>query len=400
MKLFKRVILSLCILLCFLIFGNKNVAFCTNETVTPVTEEELMQEQASLNLSKDARSQILKEKQKVQKTIKNLKAIKNNTQEFINTLDSNLEVLNNEMNAVNSSIVEKNAEILIITDDLNKAIIEQDKQYNSMKKRIKYIYELGDLTFANILFGSKDVSDLLEKTEYVNDIVKFDRDKLSELKEARANVEFQKQKLDAEQAALVLLQVEQTAKKESIETLIDEKTSEITNVQKELNLTQAELKKLEEEERKQDLIIQQIEAKIKARNSNRVLKSSLIWPCPSSHLISSTFGNRKQPKKGASTYHKGIDISASTGANVIASADGEVVISSYNYSSGNYIMIDHGSGVFTIYMHLSNKYVKEGKEVKQGDSIGTVGSTGVSTGPHLHFGVRKNGQYVDPQQFV
>ena len=116
--------------------------------------------------------------------------------------------------------------------------------------------------------------------------------------------------------------------------------------------------------------------------------------------ISSGFGDRESPTEGASSNHKGLDIGASTGADIIAAADGEVVIATYSYSAGNYIMLDHGGGVSTVYMHCSQLLVKKGDKVKQGQLIAKVGSTGYSTGPHLHFGIRSGGTYVNPKKYV
>lgn len=128
--------------------------------------------------------------------------------------------------------------------------------------------------------------------------------------------------------------------------------------------------------------------------------TSLIWPCPSSKRVTSEFGGRDAPIAGASSNHQGMDIGAPTGTNIIAAASGEVVISTYSYSAGNYIMISHGNGLMTVYMHCSQLLVSEGASVKQGDVIAKVGSTGYSTGPHLHFGVRVNGVYVNPRNYV
>ena len=128
-------------------------------------------------------------------------------------------------------------------------------------------------------------------------------------------------------------------------------------------------------------------------------KESFIWPI-SSTRITSKFGPRKPPIAGASDFHRGIDIGAKSGTDIHAAASGTVVISEYNYSAGNYIMISHGDGLYTVYMHCSKLLVSEGAKVAQGDTIGLVGSTGVSTAPHLHFGVRVNGQYVDPLGYV
>ena len=126
----------------------------------------------------------------------------------------------------------------------------------------------------------------------------------------------------------------------------------------------------------------------------------LIWPCPSSSRITSYFGSRSAPTKGASTNHKGIDIGAPTGTEIIAAAGGEVVTATYSSSAGNYIMISHGNSMYTVYMHCSSLSVSEGDQVKQGQVIGKVGSTGYSTGPHLHFGVRYDGEYRNPLNYV
>ena len=127
---------------------------------------------------------------------------------------------------------------------------------------------------------------------------------------------------------------------------------------------------------------------------------SFTWPCPASGRITSGFGGRKSPTKGASSNHQGIDISAPTGTSIVAAAAGEVVIATYSSSAGNYVMISHGGGVYTVYMHASSLLVSQGQSVKKGQTIAKVGSTGYSTGSHLHFGVRVNGSYVNPTKYV
>ena len=212
-------------------------------------------------------------------------------------------------------------------------------------------------------------------------------------------------KLSQEKDELVLLRQEETANKESIENLIFEKQKELEDTKSRINTSSSELKKLERDRAAQEEKILQMERAIEERErakagGKRTLQGGLIWPCPSSNRITSYFGKRKSPTKGASTDHKGIDIGAATGEKVIAAASGEVVVSTYSYSAGNYIMISHGSQVFTIYMHLSKRTVSEGDEVVKGQKIGEVGSTGVASGPHLHFGIRKNGAYVNPLTYV
>ena len=138
--------------------------------------------------------------------------------------------------------------------------------------------------------------------------------------------------------------------------------------------------------------------KVDANSGNIGVK--FIWPIPDSTRITSRFGPRKAPVAGASNYHKGVDVGAPKGTPIIAAAGGTVVISTYHYSAGNYVMINHGNGVYTVYMHASKLLVEVGDKVKQGEKIALVGTTGYSTGNHLHFGVRINGTYYDPLNYV
>ena len=124
------------------------------------------------------------------------------------------------------------------------------------------------------------------------------------------------------------------------------------------------------------------------------------WPLPVKGSISSRFGPRTAPTRGASTYHKGLDISVPAGTSVLAAKDGKVVIAQYSATAGNYIGISHGGGVYTYYMHNSRLLVKVGDKVKQGQVISKSGNTGVSTGPHLHFAVFAAGNYVNPEKYI
>lgn len=124
------------------------------------------------------------------------------------------------------------------------------------------------------------------------------------------------------------------------------------------------------------------------------------FPAPSYTRISDDYGNRIHPTLGVEKFHNGIDLAAPNGSPILAAYDGEVVAASYSSSMGNYVMIDHGDSLYTIYMHASALYVSKGDAVTKGQQIAAVGSTGRSTGPHLHFGVRKNGGYVSPWGYL
>ena len=128
--------------------------------------------------------------------------------------------------------------------------------------------------------------------------------------------------------------------------------------------------------------------------------TGFTWPVPGYNQITSYFGSRTSPVAGASSNHRGIDIACDTGAAVVAAASGTVIVAAYNYAEGNYVCIDHGGGVVTVYMHNSSLAVSVGETVAAGQQIASAGSTGVSTGPHCHFGVRVNGAYVDPLGYL
>ena len=359
------------------------------------------EEKARIEKSQSAIDRISAERKRIQNTINNIKNLRNDTQKYIEELDKNLEALTDELNNTLILIDSKQIEIdntnYVLEDTKNK----EAKQYEDMKLRIKFFYEKGETSIFESILTGDNLEDVLTKAEYIQSITDYDRKKLNELVDIKNQIILIENQLELEKRELVLLKETEIAQKGNIEVLIEEKTKELEDMNSKINTSNAELKKLQEEQKKQEAEIAAIERAILARgNSNRVLSGGLIWPCPSSKQISSGYGKRKSPTKGASTNHQGIDIRAKTGATVLAAASGEVVISTYSYSAGNYIMINHGSGIFTIYMHLSKRLVDINQEVKQGQKIGEVGSTGVATGAHLHFGIRKNGSYVNPLTFV
>ena len=201
------------------------------------------------------------------------------------------------------------------------------------------------------------------------------------------------------------LENEKKAEQEKMQVVLNNQKTEKQN--KVSSLTEEE-KKLSAQIDEYNKALQQIEAA--ARRASRVSYTSntkfvggkMLWPCPSSTRITSTFGGRASPGGIGSTNHKGIDIGASSGAAIVAALDGKVVYTGYNVARGNYVMIDHGGGIITLYQHGLNGSIRvsSGQSVKQGQTIMGVGSTGYSTGPHLHFEVWENGTPVNPINYV
>ena len=341
--------------------------------------------------------------------------LKADTEKYVRQLDGNLNELAGELTRLEEQIAQKEGEIAQAQDELAAARETEANQYDSMKLRIKYMYERGDTSYLDLILQSKSISQMLNRAEYVSKITEYDRDMLEKYQETKEAVAEREAALEQEHVELVALQDSTKAKQASVKQLLADKEAELTAYNSKISATQDQIAGYEADIKAQEDKMRQIEAEMKRREEEAKKKAqqagqtytvkdlgniSFKWPCPSSSRITSNFGDRESPTEGASSNHKGMDIGASTGADIIAAADGEVVIATYSYSAGNYIMIDHGGGVSTVYMHCSQLLVSKGAKVKQGQVIAKVGSTGYSTGPHLHFGIRSGGTYVNPRNYV
>ncbi|MDD6074506.1 MAG: peptidoglycan DD-metalloendopeptidase family protein [Clostridium sp.] len=360
-------------------------------------------------------SSLEEEKKKTEATIRELEGLKSDTEKYVRSLDSQLDGLNTEISRLEGEISTKEARIQETSVRLEEAGETEQKQYEAMKLRIKYMYEKGDSSFLDLLLQSKSMAELLNRAEYIAKISEYDRRMLEEYAAVKEGIARDKEQLEAEKKELVTLQESTKAKQASVQKLAEEKTAELQKVNAQIGEKTAQAEAYEKDIKAQEDQIKKIEAEIKRQEEEARKKAEaagktyntvslgnikFIWPCPASSRITSGFGDRESPTEGASSNHKGIDIGASSGSNIVAAAGGTVTIATYSYSAGNYVMINHGGGVSTVYMHCSKLLVSVGDTVKQGDVIAKVGSTGYSTGPHLHFGIRQNGTYVNPSKYV
>jgi septal ring factor EnvC (AmiA/AmiB activator) len=375
-------------------------------------------------------SSLEQEKQRVQSTLKNLESLKSNTASYVKELDQSLTEINTELVNLEEQIEQKEADIEQTGVELEAAREVEAEQYASMKLRIKYMYERGNTGLLDLLLDSESITQMMNRAEYIRKISEYDKEKMDEYIATKNQIAADEEKLKSDREELLELQSQTKAKQESVETLLAEKNKELSSYQSQISTAQGQIDEYEQDIKAQDAKIRELEAEIKRKeeeerkrqeaarkaaeeaakkgsgqSSGSTAAASLgnikfIWPCPSSSRISSGYGSRSSPTEGASTNHQGIDIPASTGAAIVAAASGTVVIATYSKSAGNYVMISHGGGVYTVYMHCSSLNVSEGDTVKQGQTIARVGSTGYSTGPHLHFGVRSGGKYVNAAKYV
>ena len=298
-------------------------------------------------------------------------------------------------------IAEKEEELRITKKELEEAIATEEKQYEEMKIRIKFMYEKGNQFYLDMMLGAESFGDMLNKAQYVESISAYDRQKLEEFQLNRELIEVCKQELEEEEALLQEAKAAVEKEQENLETLISSKEKEITAYEKDINTQQQAIKEYEEYIREQDETIAALEKALQEMGGgNRTYDGGMFkWPAPSYTRITSPFGWRMHPTLGVNKFHNGVDMAAPGGSPILAAYDGTVTAAGYSSTMGNYIYLNHGSGLITIYMHASALYVSAGQEVSKGDKIAAVGTTGRSTGNHLHFGVRKNGAYVDPMGY-
>ena len=340
-----------------------------------------------------------------------------------NALAEQLNQIIVEMNEAQEKLVQKQEEIKQAEEDLVRAKVDENTQYQSMKKRIKYMYEVGNSQFIEVLANSENMGDFLNNVEYVNQLSEYDRDKLIDFQLICKEVEEKERALEEEYQVLKGLQDALIAKQAEVEKLLSDKNLQIADLEDQIGENAATLQELirqaEEEKRKQEEQAaaaaaaeaerQRLAAEAAASSArsgggstyipsdNIVVSGSgqLSNPCPGAS-ISSTFGYRTFDN----SYHNGLDLAASSGAPTYAADDGTVIIAGWSDSAGNWVVIDHGNGMVTKYMHHSALAVSAGQSVSRGQQIGYVGSTGYSTGPHLHFQVEMNGSAVDPQAYL
>ena len=290
------------------------------------------------------------------------------------------------------------------------------------------MYEKGNTAYISMVFGAESLSDMLNKAEYIEEVSAYDRDLLNQYAETKYEVMNLKDKLVTEQNSLLETQEQAQIQEDQMSRLIDEKNGQIEKYESEISTKEDAIKEYENMIAAQNATIAALEAKVlKAEKEALALEKELeesglsdndidsgtttttkpqvysgpfCFPAPAYTRVSDDYGYRIHPTLGVKQFHNGIDFAAPGGSPILAAQSGTVIAASYSSTMGNYIMISHGGGVITIYMHASALYVSSGQTVTKGQKIAAVGTTGRSTGNHLHFSVRVNGSYVSPWSYL
>ena len=312
-------------------------------------------------------------------------------------IDNEISQLQIKIDNINSKINISNEKIAAKEVELQKAQDESAKQYDSYCSRAKMLIERGSLTYLEILLKAESFSDLLTRLSIVKQIAKYDNNKLKELKKIEEQIAAVKKELEDEKGVLVDLKSQNDSQMASLKTKQSESQKLINSITSDINQYKAALAAQEKAEAAAREEIRRLTA---TTSQNRAfVGGTFAWPSVSSY-ITSPYGTRVHPVTKTVKTHTGIDIGASHGTNIYAAASGTVLVSGWNSGGyGNYVVIDHGGGVTTLYAQCSALLVSSGQSVTKGQVIAKIGSTGMSTGPHLHFEVLKNGSHTNPMAY-
>lgn len=357
--------------------------------ITPVNADELSNQKQLLDKLNQQRTQQqnnLNQTSRAEKTI--LGQVESIEQDTIRT-QQDIDKLEVRIKNLQDKIDVLEAQIKIEQEEL-------DRQTDILAERLVVIYEQGDSSYLEVLLGANDVKDLITRVDMLTTIIDQDQDLIDEISRRKLALDNKKADLDVQQKELLAAKTTLEEKKQQLAVQLQEKKDVLSSIQQEKEKYAQAIRELEQASAQAEAMIQKLQGSSGVRQGT----GSYTWPTPGYSNITSPYGMRYHPILKTNKLHTGIDIGAPSGAKIVAADGGSVIFSGWLGAYGNAIIVDHGAGISTLYGHLSSCSVGVGAKVSQGQTIGKVGSTGWSTGPHLHFEVRKNGSAVNPNGYI
>lgn len=371
------------------------------------------------NKKKQEQMQVKNKLNKEKSNISNTESEKKSVSVDIENLDAKIQVTSAKISTLESEIVRLNKDIAENQEKLEEAQVNLSENTDALRMRLREMYKRGNVNYLEVILNSRDIEELLRNNEIISSIARADREliefiqeQIDTIKETEERLQIDKAKVSASKAAV-------ENERQSYQAAVDAKNNYMKVLESNLDLYKAEFEKAQSNWDALDSEIARLQKEITAQkkaeeaaarratrvHSNITVSSgprngqSYTWPLPGYYSISSPFGYRVHPILGYSKFHSGVDIPAPSGTPIVAAKSGTVIMSQLMSGYGNVVMVDHGDTV-TVYAHCSALNVGVGESVKAGDVIAFVGSTGLSTGAHLHFEVRVNGSPVNPLGYV
>ncbi len=372
-----------------------------------ITSESIKKKEKQISEAKKEKQNLQSGLTDLQKLKKSLEKQKENLAGYVKELDANLAQIDQNIIDLQDRISGKEEEIRQTEQELERALAQEEFQKESVAVSIRLIYEAGTPNLLELMLRAKSFADFLNKADYIEKVLSYGRQMWESYKNTRIYVELCREELELERDILNETKASVEQEQHTLEELIEQKRQDINNYEADIRNQEKVIREYQEEIKAQEEEIKLLEAAV-AEEKKKLLESQKLtydggvfkFPLANYTRISDEYGMRMHPILKVQQFHNGVDFAAPKGTAIYAAYDGKVAAASYSSSMGNYVMIDHGDGLFTIYMHASVLYVKKGQTVIKGEKIAGVGTTGRSTGNHLHFSVRLNGEYVSPWNYL
>lgn len=406
----KKCLICICLALSVGLAAHTHItASAAGTNMSSITSDSIREKEEQIEQAEREREALQNGLTNLQAIKKDLEAQKANLKEYVAQLDKSLMEMEENIAQLNQQIRVKEEEIRQNEGELEAALEREENQKESMITRIRFVYESGTPQLADLLLQATGFGDFLNKADYAERVMAYDQRMLQDYVTIREYVELCRDELDLEKQILDQAKYNVQLEQQSLEELIDQKSRDIVSYETDISNKENAIKEYEDEIKAQDAEIAALEAAIAEEKKKIIANSGTVltydggvfkFPLASYTRISDDYGLRIHPTLGVEQFHNGVDFAAPKGTAIYAAYDGKVAAAAYSGSMGNYVMIDHGDGLYTIYMHASALYVEKDDIVVRGETIAAVGSTGRSTGNHLHFSVRLNGAYTSPWNYL
>lgn len=341
----------------------------------------------------------------VKKNIKDLKEQKVDKQQTLKelnhtmiVLDARIEDSEKKIDTLTDNISVKHSEIIKTQQTIERYETTIEKNNDLLAQRLKVIYRTSELDYLRVILNSESIEEALSNVTMIKKIIKRDREVLEELRISKEAVEVEKAALEKQERKMKSLKEGLEAEQALLERTKKEQEKNKEKIQQDI----AKLEIMAEQMLKEANALEEKIRQIQQSNglTGAYQGGAMGWPLAVSGRFSSGYGGRVNPITGRQEFHSGVDLAAPMGTGILAANDGKVIFANRRGTYGNAIMVDHGGGIVTLYAHCSSFVASEGQMVKKGQVIARVGSTGYSTGPHLHFEVRIKGKHVNPSGYI